>query len=360
MGRPLGAQGAVIDAGLSIVSFPEDKTTVFGPSLRVTMAGERGSLFGMASGSGVATLGAASGSATLLGGARTYFTNYWLGELAGELTSVTGSGTNQGAGTALLTARSVWGVERGGVWLKSTAHQSGRTNSTLTGLGVESGAWWKTTTTQVAATLTQQWTRAELYTGAFRRGYSGTAPVRYTEAGVSVHRESNWATLDVLASTRRDPEAAHLFEQSYSATAALWGSDRSAFLISASHSLPDFVRGADAADAVSFGIRMRQPRPALERAARLIVVVQVSDTTAGRVLRVRAHGARSVEVMGDFTEWETRLLTRSGEGFECPVTMPAGSHRILVRVDGGEWRPAANTPAVDDDLGGRVGLLVVP
>ena len=26
----------------------------------------------------------------------------------------------------------------------------------------------------------------------------------------------------------------------------------------------------------------------------------------------------------------------------------------------GAWRPAANTPAVDDDLGGRAGLLVVP
>ena len=34
--------------------------------------------------------------------------------------------------------------------------------------------------------------------------------------------------------------------------------------------------------------------------------------------------------------------------------------RAVVRIDGGAWRAAANTPAVDDDLGGRVGLLVVP
>ena len=38
----------------------------------------------------------------------------------------------------------------------------------------------------------------------------------------------------------------------------------------------------------------------------------------------------------------------------------SGTHRIVVRIDGGPWRPATNTPAVDDDLGGRVGLLVVP
>jgi hypothetical protein len=31
-----------------------------------------------------------------------------------------------------------------------------------------------------------------------------------------------------------------------------------------------------------------------------------------------------------------------------------------VRIDGGAWMPAANTPAVDDDFGGRVGLLLVP
>jgi hypothetical protein len=40
--------------------------------------------------------------------------------------------------------------------------------------------------------------------------------------------------------------------------------------------------------------------------------------------------------------------------------MSKGTHRMLVRIDRGAWRPAANTPAVNDDLGGRVGLLVVP
>jgi len=40
------------------------------------------------------------------------------------------------------------------------------------------------------------------------------------------------------------------------------------------------------------------------------------------------------------------------------VTLSSGSHRLLLRIDGGEWRTAANTPAVDDDLGGKAGLLV--
>jgi hypothetical protein len=53
-------------------------------------------------------------------------------------------------------------------------------------------------------------------------------------------------------------------------------------------------------------------------------------------------------------------LTPAGDAFEAAAALSAGSHRILVRIDGGPWRPAANTPAVDDDLGGRAGLLVVP
>jgi len=47
-------------------------------------------------------------------------------------------------------------------------------------------------------------------------------------------------------------------------------------------------------------------------------------------------------------------------GFEHEFALVAGTHRVVVRIDGAAWRPATNTPAVDDDLGGRVGLLVVP
>ena len=78
------------------------------------------------------------------------------------------------------------------------------------------------------------------------------------------------------------------------------------------------------------------------------------------MLRVRVSGARQVDVMGDFTDWEAQPLARSGTVFEREVTLASGSHRLLIRVDGGAWRPAANTPAVDDDLGGKGGLLGGP
>jgi hypothetical protein len=86
----------------------------------------------------------------------------------------------------------------------------------------------------------------------------------------------------------------------------------------------------------------------------------VAAGDAPRRVRIVAPGARTVEMMADFTDWVAVTLTPAGDAFEGSALLSSGSHRIVVRIDGGPWRPAANTPAVDDDLGGRVGLLVVP
>ena len=86
----------------------------------------------------------------------------------------------------------------------------------------------------------------------------------------------------------------------------------------------------------------------------------VQSDAGQRRVRVLATGARTVELMADFTDWSPVTLVAGREAFEGAFTLEAGTHRVVIRIDGGAWRPAANTPAVDDDLGGRVGLLVVP
>jgi hypothetical protein len=130
--------------------------------------------------------------------------------------------------------------------------------------------------------------------------------------------------------------------------------------VSVSRLPPDFVRGADAASWVAVGMRFFEPSPARSRAERARPVLLVSGTGEQRVVQVRARGARSVEIMADFTNWSPVTLTAGASGFERAFTVTAGTHRVVVRVDGAAWRPATNTPAVDDDLGGRVGLIVVP
>jgi hypothetical protein len=64
--------------------------------------------------------------------------------------------------------------------------------------------------------------------------------------------------------------------------------------------------------------------------------------------------------MADFTDWQPLELTPEDGTFVHRLRLASGVYHALVRIDGGEWKPAANTPAVDDDLGGRVGLVVVP
>ena len=135
-------------------------------------------------------------------------------------------------------------------------------------------------------------------------------------------------------------------------------------MLNVARQLPDFVRGAEAANSFTVGIRLNEPSPALALAMRTPPTVQVAaaevdangDSTR-RTLRVRAPAAQRVEVMGDFTDWEPVALTPAGDVFSASFALiPGGSHRLVIRIDGGDWRPAANTPAIDDDFGGRVGL----
>ena len=83
---------------------------------------------------------------------------------------------------------------------------------------------------------------------------------------------------------------------------------------------------------------------------------------AGRfTLTIRKESARSVEVMGDFTDWQPVALDRRlGDVWVLPVAVPSGVHQINWRVDGGPWQPPPGLPRADDGFGGEVGVLVAP
>jgi len=180
------------------------------------------------------------------------------------------------------------------------------------------------------------------------------------EGALGAHVEGDGVSLDLLGGVRRDPDAEHVYDPILVASAAFWTGEARAWTVSLSRLPPDFVRGADAASWVAVGMRFFEPSPARSRAERAGPIVLVTGAREQRVLVVRAPGAHSVEVMADFTGWEPVALAPAASGFARGFTLSTGTHRVVVRLDGGAWRPATNTPAVDDDLGGRVGLLVVP
>jgi hypothetical protein len=92
VGRPLVAQQrSALDVGLSVVRFPDDSITVAGPSVGWTSVLEGHHLFGLLNAGGVGTIGAASGSVTASGGARTAIASHLRVEGGGELIGIAGS-----------------------------------------------------------------------------------------------------------------------------------------------------------------------------------------------------------------------------------------------------------------------------
>jgi hypothetical protein len=360
VGGPLGAQHrSSLDLGVSVVRFIDDSTTIAGPSVGLTSAADGRRLFGTLHLGGVGTIGGASGSATLGGGARALLAPRLVAEGSGELFGVAGTSVRS-AVAATGSGRGIWLAGDGGMWLSGSASMARREAGALPAQAVEAGAWWRWPRVRLSAALVDQRAKAQLFTGPARSQLVGTLPVHYQEGTVAARIEGDDASLELLAGIRRDPDATSVFDPLVTLTAAFWQSERRAWTISLSRQPPDWVRGADAAQWIAVGLRLYEPRPATARAARIRPVISVSVGEEERVVRVRAPSARTVEVMADFTDWTPLPLRAVGDLFVREVSVSPGTHRVVVRVDGGAWRPAVNTPAVNDDLGGRVGLLVVP
>jgi hypothetical protein len=360
IGRPLGAQHrSSLDVGVSIVRFIDDSTTIAGPSVELTSAADGRRLFGQLHLGGVGTFGGASGSAMAIGGARAAIARHWVLEGSAELFGVAGTSVRS-AVAATGAGRAIWRTGDGGMWASGAASMARREAGALPAQAVEAGAWYSWPRIRLSAALVDQRAKAQLFTGPLRSLLVGTLPVRYQEGTVAARIEGDAASLELTAGIRRDPDAASVYDPLVTLTAAFWQSEQRAWTISVSRQPPDWVRGADAAQWIAVGMRLYEPRPATARAARIRPVISVSAGDEQRVVRVRAPGARTVEVMADFTDWAPLALPVVGDLFVREVAVSPGTHRVVVRIDGGPWRPAANTPAVDDDLGGRAGLLVVP
>lgn len=89
----------------------------------------------------------------------------------------------------------------------------------------------------------------------------------------------------------------------------------------------------------------------------------VEGSSGRRTIRFRsAYAARSVEIMGDFTDWTPVRMdpTQSPGGWTISLPIGSGVHQVNVRLDGGEWTVPAGLTTVKDEFGGSVGILLVP
>lgn len=366
-GSPLFAQRTdALHVGVAGVYFPDDERGVFGPWIAAELARElpglrlhaMGSLVTGTGDAGGAIAGSAEGSLRRHGalGDRAAW------EVGGDGSVLLGSSMRPSR-SLLATGRVLHSIgESGGAWLRGAGHVAWREAGALGGGGVEAGAWRRHATGAFTATLVQQWAEAQLFASAERDRVLDIVPVRYTEASLAATAQRAWGSVELMAGARRDPDAPRVIEPIWRLSATGWQSASYAISASVSRTPPDFVRGADASYAFSVGLRFGGRPRGRERplGARATLVVLGAATDSLRELRVRAASAHVVELMADFTDWEPVTMTPAEGEFVVRIPLTTGPHRVLVRIDGGAWLPPANVPSVDDDLGGRVGLLVVP
>jgi hypothetical protein len=193
-------------------------------------------------------------------------------------------------------------------------------------------------------------------------------PVRYADVSLVGHGAWGRFEADAMALSRHAWKGDLASSPTAAVSAAWWATPWVAVVGALGRQLSDPMRGTVRARYATVAIRvsaerhgpvlpLRTPPPAVTGEASLIAV------PAGKgevVLRVQAPGAQRLELMGDLTGWEPRQLSRRDAYWELRLTTAAGAHHVVVRIDGGRWIVPANLPHLDDELGGTVGLIVVP
>ena len=102
---------------------------------------------------------------------------------------------------------------------------------------------------------------------------------------------------------------------------------------------------------------LRQPsvRPARESPS-----LSIHTSSAGTRFIMIAPGAHTVEVAGDFTNWQAiRLQRESTDAFGLLLKLDPGIYQLSVRINGGAWKAPPGLPAIADEFGSEVGVFQV-
>jgi hypothetical protein len=194
--------------------------------------------------------------------------------------------------------------------------------------------------------------------------------IRYLDAVLSFDRESD--RIDVSASVGaragdRIPTLPANRTLWGGASVVYWMTSSTAIVASAGSYPVDFTQGYPGGRYASLGLRfsprrssisaLPAPREQTSSALRRFEAETVGDSVR---LRVLAPDAGTVEISGDFTEWDPMPLQRAADGWWTgTVRVPPGTHQMNVRVNAGNWLVPPGLTPITDEFGVVSGLLVV-
>jgi hypothetical protein len=282
-----------------------------------------------------------------------------LGFLRGELSAAAGANKYEGSPTfshALARARGHLVRGQSGGWLGLAAGQSSFNATSGTPVQLELGLWTVQHGVTLGGLATRTWFEDATYADIV--GSARWADASFDLRGSVGLRTWSAAGSDALYGELR-------------AEIPFWG--RIAALVSGGRYPPDPVRGVIAANYASVGIRIRTHRSGKQPAIAALRAM-ITDSTPSRrstfelgawdggayTVRVRAV-AGSVELAADFTDWNPLPLSHTAPDlWEIRLPIPAGVHRLNVRLDGGQWTAPGGLRAATDEFGEEVGILIVP
>jgi hypothetical protein len=190
----------------------------------------------------------------------------------------------------------------------------------------------------------------------------------YTDVSLLGHGGWNRFELDAVAVSRHVWKGSMASGPAASISASWWFTPWVAVAAGVGKQPSDPMRGTDRTRYATIALRFSGERHGPPRAASSPPLAATGETSmsavsadgGAAVIRVHAPRARGVVLMSDFTGWAPMALARRGDRWEIRLTAAPGSHHVMVRIDGGTWTVPANLPRIDDELGGKVGLIVIP
>ena len=150
-----------------------------------------------------------------------------------------------------------------------------------------------------------------------------------------------------------------------SAQVSVWLSSQLAAVAGGGREPAQPTRGLPARTFASLGVMLAYwpiPRGTVPVVTPASLVQAFELRPAGPDMRVTARigSVETVEVMGDFSDWEPLPMIRRGrDHWELLVQMPAGVHQINMRIDRGKWIAPPGMPKMKDDFNGEVGIVVI-
>ena len=190
----------------------------------------------------------------------------------------------------------------------------------------------------------------------------------YSDISLLGHGAWNRFEVDAVAVSRHVWKGSMASGPAASVSGSWWFTPWAALAAGVGKQLSDPMRATDRTRYATIALRFSAERHGPPRVSPNPPIVASGETSisavsadrGAAVVRVHAPRARGVELMSDFTGWSPVALERRGDRWEIRLTAAPGAHHVMLRIDGGAWTVPANLPRIDDELGGKVGLLVIP